>query len=89
MAVCQKLHRKNIYHFKIWEKSYCLFMCVCVRVAACFYAFPQASDVSRSRGASLMARPSNGLVAAIRSQYQNDSVPLGQCLTHMHTHTHI
>lgn len=29
----------------------------------------QASDVSRSRGASLMARPGNSLVAAIRSQH--------------------
>ncbi|KAK3551937.1 hypothetical protein QTP70_031518, partial [Hemibagrus guttatus] len=40
------------------------------------YSAGEASDVSRSRGASLLARPSNSLVAAIRSQYQNDSVPL-------------
>ncbi|KAI3355527.1 hypothetical protein L3Q82_017905 [Scortum barcoo] len=31
-----------------------------------------ASDVSRSRGASLMARPGNSLVAAIRSQHHTD-----------------
>uniref|UniRef100_A0AAY4BG67 HECT-type E3 ubiquitin transferase n=1 Tax=Denticeps clupeoides TaxID=299321 RepID=A0AAY4BG67_9TELE len=35
-----------------------------------------ASEVSRSRGASLTTRPGNSLVAAIRSQYQHDSVPL-------------
>ncbi|XP_072535486.1 E3 ubiquitin-protein ligase HECW1 isoform X2 [Salminus brasiliensis] len=40
------------------------------------YSAGEASDVSRSRGASLMARPGNSLVAAIRSQYQHDSVPL-------------
>ncbi|XP_022529153.2 E3 ubiquitin-protein ligase HECW1 isoform X2 [Astyanax mexicanus] len=40
------------------------------------YSAGEASDVSRSRGASLMARPGNSLVAAIRSQYQPDSVPL-------------
>ncbi|XP_026770252.3 E3 ubiquitin-protein ligase HECW1 isoform X3 [Pangasianodon hypophthalmus] len=40
------------------------------------YSAGEASDVSRSRGASLIARPGNSLVAAIRSQYQNDSVPL-------------
>lgn len=37
---------------------------------------PQASEVSRSRGASLMVRPGNSLVAAIRSQHQPDSQPL-------------
>lgn len=36
----------------------------------------QASDVSRSRGASLMARPGNSLVAAIRSQHHADSQQL-------------
>ncbi|KAL7887581.1 hypothetical protein AOLI_G00053020 [Acnodon oligacanthus] len=40
------------------------------------YSAGEASDVSRSRGASLMGRPGNSLVAAIRSQYQHDSVPL-------------
>ncbi|KAM4606558.1 E3 ubiquitin-protein ligase HECW1 [Polymixia lowei] len=40
------------------------------------YSAGEASDVSRSRGASLMARPANSLVAAIRSQYQTDSLPL-------------
>ncbi|XP_061614623.1 E3 ubiquitin-protein ligase HECW1 isoform X5 [Phyllopteryx taeniolatus] len=36
------------------------------------YSAGEASDVSRSRGASLMARPANSLVAAIRSQYHAD-----------------
>uniref|UniRef100_A0A4W6BN30 HECT-type E3 ubiquitin transferase n=1 Tax=Lates calcarifer TaxID=8187 RepID=A0A4W6BN30_LATCA len=36
------------------------------------YSAGEASDVSRSRGASLMARPGNSLVAAIRSQHQPD-----------------
>nr|XP_046226812.1 E3 ubiquitin-protein ligase HECW1 isoform X2 [Scatophagus argus] len=37
------------------------------------YSAGEASDVSRSRGASLMARPGNSLVAAIRSQHHADS----------------
>ncbi|KAA0704922.1 E3 ubiquitin-protein ligase HECW1 [Triplophysa tibetana] len=41
------------------------------------YSAGEASEVSRSRGASLGSRPGNGLVAAIRSQNQPDSVPLG------------
>ncbi|XP_067291686.1 E3 ubiquitin-protein ligase HECW1 isoform X2 [Pseudorasbora parva] len=40
------------------------------------YSAGEASDVSRSRGASLGSRPANGLVSAIRSQNQPDSVPL-------------
>ncbi|XP_057178960.1 E3 ubiquitin-protein ligase HECW1 isoform X2 [Triplophysa rosa] len=40
------------------------------------YSAGEASEVSRSRGASLVSRPGNGLVAAIRSQHQPDSVPL-------------
>uniref|UniRef100_A0AAY4BFW3 HECT-type E3 ubiquitin transferase n=1 Tax=Denticeps clupeoides TaxID=299321 RepID=A0AAY4BFW3_9TELE len=40
------------------------------------YSAGEASEVSRSRGASLTTRPGNSLVAAIRSQYQHDSVPL-------------
>ncbi|XP_061661076.1 E3 ubiquitin-protein ligase HECW1 isoform X2 [Syngnathoides biaculeatus] len=36
------------------------------------YSAGEASDVSRSRGASLMARPANSLVAAIRSQHHAD-----------------
>ncbi|KAM4718421.1 LOW QUALITY PROTEIN: E3 ubiquitin-protein ligase HECW1-like [Anableps anableps] len=36
------------------------------------YSAGEASEVSRSRGASLMARPGNSLVAAIRSHYQTD-----------------
>ncbi|KAJ8279678.1 hypothetical protein COCON_G00067440 [Conger conger] len=40
------------------------------------YSAGEASEVSRSRGASLLARPGNSLVAAIRSQYHPDSVPL-------------
>ncbi|KAJ8277741.1 hypothetical protein GJAV_G00079370 [Gymnothorax javanicus] len=41
------------------------------------YSAGEASEVSRSRGASLLARPGNSLVAAIRSQCHQDSVPLG------------
>ncbi|XP_067107827.1 E3 ubiquitin-protein ligase HECW1 [Osmerus mordax] len=41
------------------------------------YSAGEASEVSRSRGAALLARPGNSLVAAIRSQYHPDSVPLG------------
>ncbi|KAM7370209.1 hypothetical protein PAMP_011480 [Pampus punctatissimus] len=37
------------------------------------YSAGEASDVSRSRGASLMARPGNSLVAAIRSQHHAPS----------------
>uniref|UniRef100_A0A8C3AHZ2 HECT-type E3 ubiquitin transferase n=1 Tax=Cyclopterus lumpus TaxID=8103 RepID=A0A8C3AHZ2_CYCLU len=37
------------------------------------YSAGEASDVSRSRGASLMTRPGNSLVAAIRSQHNNSS----------------
>ncbi|XP_070841788.1 E3 ubiquitin-protein ligase HECW1 isoform X2 [Chaetodon trifascialis] len=40
------------------------------------YSAGEASDVSRSRGASLMARPGNSLVAAIRSQHHADSQQL-------------
>ncbi|TMS08874.1 E3 ubiquitin-protein ligase HECW1 [Larimichthys crocea] len=40
------------------------------------YSAGEASDVSRSRGASLMARPGNSLVAAIRSQHHGDSQQL-------------
>ncbi|XP_028290232.1 E3 ubiquitin-protein ligase HECW1 isoform X2 [Gouania willdenowi] len=36
------------------------------------YSAGEASDVSRSRGASLMARPANSLVAALRNQHQAD-----------------
>ncbi|XP_077410656.1 E3 ubiquitin-protein ligase HECW1 isoform X3 [Vanacampus margaritifer] len=36
------------------------------------YSAGEASDVSRSRGASFMARPANSLVAAIRSQHHAD-----------------
>ncbi|XP_056155808.1 E3 ubiquitin-protein ligase HECW1-like [Lampris incognitus] len=43
------------------------------------YSAGEASDVSRSRGASLMTRPVNSLVAAIRSQYHPDPLdPLPQ-----------
>ncbi|KAJ8010514.1 hypothetical protein DPEC_G00075880 [Dallia pectoralis] len=40
------------------------------------YSAGEASDVSRSRVASLIHRPGNSLVAAIRSQYQQDSTAL-------------
>ncbi|XP_051538688.1 E3 ubiquitin-protein ligase HECW1-like isoform X2 [Myxocyprinus asiaticus] len=40
------------------------------------YSAGEASEVSRSRGASLVSRPGHSLVAAVRSQYQPDSVPL-------------
>ncbi|XP_048856798.1 E3 ubiquitin-protein ligase HECW1 isoform X1 [Brienomyrus brachyistius] len=37
------------------------------------YSAGEASEVSRSRGASLLARPGNSLVAAIRTQHQQDA----------------
>ncbi|XP_016370067.1 E3 ubiquitin-protein ligase HECW1-like [Sinocyclocheilus rhinocerous] len=40
------------------------------------YSAGEASEVSRSRGASLVSRAGNGLVSAVRSQNQPDSVPL-------------
>uniref|UniRef100_A0A8C5MEN5 HECT-type E3 ubiquitin transferase n=1 Tax=Leptobrachium leishanense TaxID=445787 RepID=A0A8C5MEN5_9ANUR len=40
------------------------------------YSAGEASEVSRNRGASLLARPGNSLVTAIRSQHQNETVPL-------------
>ncbi|XP_016105921.1 E3 ubiquitin-protein ligase HECW1-like [Sinocyclocheilus grahami] len=41
------------------------------------YSAGEASEVSRNRGASLVSRPGNGLISAVRNQYQPDSVPLG------------
>ncbi|XP_068565709.1 E3 ubiquitin-protein ligase HECW1 isoform X3 [Cebidichthys violaceus] len=38
------------------------------------YSAGEASDVSRNRGASLMTRPGNSLVAAIRSQHNNSQL---------------
>ncbi|XP_067852201.1 E3 ubiquitin-protein ligase HECW1-like [Heptranchias perlo] len=40
------------------------------------YSAGEASDVSRVRGSSMLARPTNTLVAAIRSQYHQDAVPV-------------
>uniref|UniRef100_A0A8C2GDV7 HECT-type E3 ubiquitin transferase n=1 Tax=Cyprinus carpio TaxID=7962 RepID=A0A8C2GDV7_CYPCA len=40
------------------------------------YSAGEASEVSRSRGGSLVSRPGNGLISAVRNQYQTDSVPL-------------
>ncbi|KAM9308679.1 E3 ubiquitin-protein ligase HECW1 [Gastrophryne carolinensis] len=40
------------------------------------YSAGEASEVSRNRGASLLARPGNSLVTAIRSQHQQEAVPL-------------
>uniref|UniRef100_A0A9J7Y4P9 HECT-type E3 ubiquitin transferase n=1 Tax=Cyprinus carpio carpio TaxID=630221 RepID=A0A9J7Y4P9_CYPCA len=40
------------------------------------YSAGEASEVSRSRGASLVSRAGNGVVSAVRSQNQPDSVPL-------------
>ncbi|KAK9953686.1 hypothetical protein ABG768_017663 [Culter alburnus] len=40
------------------------------------YSAGEASDVSRSRGASLVGRAGHGVVSAVRSQNQPDSVPL-------------
>ncbi|CAJ0967955.1 unnamed protein product [Ranitomeya imitator] len=40
------------------------------------YSAGEASEVSRNRGASLLARPGNSLVSAIRSQHQQETVPL-------------
>ncbi|XP_061110454.1 E3 ubiquitin-protein ligase HECW1 [Conger conger] len=40
------------------------------------YSAGEASEVSRSRGASLLTRPGNSLVAAVRNQHQPEPVPL-------------
>ncbi|XP_063308197.1 E3 ubiquitin-protein ligase HECW1 [Pelobates fuscus] len=40
------------------------------------YSAGEASEVSRNRGASLLARPGSSLVTAVRSQQQNEAVPL-------------
>ncbi|XP_069469406.1 E3 ubiquitin-protein ligase HECW1 isoform X2 [Ambystoma mexicanum] len=40
------------------------------------YSAGEASEVSRSRGASLLSRPGNSLVSAIRSQHQQETVPM-------------
>ncbi|KAM4029041.1 E3 ubiquitin-protein ligase HECW1 isoform 3-T3 [Anomaloglossus baeobatrachus] len=40
------------------------------------YSAGEASEVSRNRGASLLARPGNSLVSAIRTQHQQETVPL-------------
>nr|KAF6469542.1 HECT, C2 and WW domain containing E3 ubiquitin protein ligase 1 [Molossus molossus] len=40
------------------------------------YSAGEASEVSRNRGTSLLARPGHNLVAAIRSQHQHESLPL-------------
>lgn len=44
----------------------------------------QASEVSRNRGASLLARPGHSLIAAIRSQHQHESLPLGMYPKSLH-----
>ncbi|XP_054980910.1 E3 ubiquitin-protein ligase HECW1 isoform X3 [Sorex araneus] len=40
------------------------------------YSAGEASEVSRHRGTSLLARPGHSLVAAIRSQHQHELLPL-------------
>ncbi|XP_069783384.1 E3 ubiquitin-protein ligase HECW1-like [Narcine bancroftii] len=40
------------------------------------YSAGEASEVSRVRGSALLARPTNTLVAAIRNQYHQDSMPV-------------
>ncbi|KAM4705947.1 E3 ubiquitin-protein ligase HECW1 [Rhinophrynus dorsalis] len=40
------------------------------------YSAGEASEVSRNRGASLLARPGNSLVTAVRNQHQQEAVPL-------------
>ncbi|XP_032906571.1 E3 ubiquitin-protein ligase HECW1 isoform X3 [Amblyraja radiata] len=40
------------------------------------YSAGEASDVSRVRGSTLLARPTNTLVAAIRNPYHQDAVPV-------------
>ncbi|KAJ3611014.1 hypothetical protein NHX12_021030, partial [Muraenolepis orangiensis] len=40
------------------------------------YSAGEASDLSRSRGSSLVTRPGNGLVAAVRSQHPPDPLTL-------------
>lgn len=51
------------------------------------FVYFQASEVSRTRGGvSLLARPGNSLVAAIRSQSQQEPVPLGLFKPHILKH---
>ncbi|MFT7800069.1 E3 ubiquitin-protein ligase HECW1 [Arapaima gigas] len=40
------------------------------------YSAGEASEVSRSRGASLLARPGNSLVTSVRNQYHQDQMPV-------------
>ncbi|XP_074055334.1 E3 ubiquitin-protein ligase HECW1 isoform X2 [Macrotis lagotis] len=40
------------------------------------YSAGEASEVSRNRGASLLARPGHSLIAAIRSQHHHETLPL-------------
>ncbi|KAG8442782.1 hypothetical protein GDO86_011555, partial [Hymenochirus boettgeri] len=40
------------------------------------YSAGEASDVSRNRGASLLARSGNNLITAVRNQQQHEAVPL-------------
>uniref|UniRef100_A0A6I8P2M2 HECT-type E3 ubiquitin transferase n=1 Tax=Ornithorhynchus anatinus TaxID=9258 RepID=A0A6I8P2M2_ORNAN len=40
------------------------------------YSAGEASEVSRNRGASLLARPGHSLVAAIRNQHHHETLPL-------------
>uniref|UniRef100_A0A670Y7P8 HECT-type E3 ubiquitin transferase n=1 Tax=Pseudonaja textilis TaxID=8673 RepID=A0A670Y7P8_PSETE len=40
------------------------------------YSAGEASEVSRNRGVSLLTRPANSLVAAIRNQHHHESLPL-------------
>ncbi|XP_041422031.1 E3 ubiquitin-protein ligase HECW1 isoform X1 [Xenopus laevis] len=40
------------------------------------YSAGEASEVSRNRGASLLARPGHSLVTAVRNQHQHEAVPL-------------
>ncbi|XP_013912907.1 PREDICTED: E3 ubiquitin-protein ligase HECW1 isoform X2 [Thamnophis sirtalis] len=42
------------------------------------YSAGEASEVSRNRGVSLLTRPANSLVAAIRNQHHHESLPLEQ-----------
>ncbi|KAF2983988.1 hypothetical protein EK904_005347 [Melospiza melodia maxima] len=42
------------------------------------YSAGEASEVSRNRGVTLLARPGNSLVTAIRNQHHHEALPLGK-----------
>uniref|UniRef100_A0A8C1JNM1 HECT-type E3 ubiquitin transferase n=1 Tax=Cyprinus carpio TaxID=7962 RepID=A0A8C1JNM1_CYPCA len=71
--VTQNMNATRKFHVKRFPPNY-LHDCIFADVMLCVVS--QASEVSRSRGGSLVSRPGNGLISAVRNQYQTDSVPL-------------